>query len=478
MGATSPPRSSEAIPDGGSFRDPDGRVFELEGRICRGLTEDGRSDWEAFAASGLLERLVEAGDLVETTPADSGALEALRAQEPAGHWVAALTHERVPFVSYPYEWTFEMLKDAALLQLRITREALASDLALKDATPYNVQWKGAEPVFIDVGSFERARPGEPWLGYRQFCMLFLYPLLLEAYKGIPFQPWLRGSLEGIRPSEARALLRGRDTLRGGVLKHVALHAKLEHSHADGSKDTRRELREAGFGKELIEANLKGLETLVRGLSGSSGPTEWSDYASTCSYSDEDTKAKEDFVRAAACRSRRTLAWDLGANDGRYSRIAAEGADYTVALDVDRGVVERLYQALKSEGSSTILPLVGDIADPSPGLGWRGCERLTLAGRGRPDLVLALALVHHLIIGRTIPPRQLVDWLADLGSELVVEFPDREDVMVKRLLSRKRDGSHPDYNRASFEETLRTRFAIVDTVELPSGTRALYHAVLR
>jgi hypothetical protein len=450
-------------------------VFELDGKIFRGLTNEGRADWEAFAASGLLERLVEAGDLVETSAANPGALEALRAQEPDRHWVAALSHERVPFVSYPYEWTFEMLKDAALLQLRITREALASDLALKDATPYNVQWKGAAPVFIDVGSFERARPGEPWLGYRQFCMLFLYPLLLEAYKGIPFQPWLRGSLEGIHPSEARALLRGRDTLRGGVLKHVALHAKLEHSHADGSKDTRRELREAGFGKELIEANLKGLEKLIRGLSGSSRPTEWSEYATTCSYSDEDTKVKEDLVRAAAHRRRRGLVWDLGANDGRYSHIAAEAADYTIALDVDHGVVERLYRALKSEGCQTILPLVGDVADPSPALGWRGRERLTLAKRGRPDLVLALALVHHLIIGRTIPMRQLVDWLADLGSELVVEFPDREDVMVRRLLARKRDGSHPDYNRTAFEDMLRARFAIVASTELPSGTRAIYHA---
>ena len=216
--------------------------------------------------------------------------------------MTALRHERLPFVSYPYEWTFSMLKDAALLQLRVTREALAAGLALKDATPYNVQWRGARPVFIDVGSFERARPGEPWLGYRQFCMLFLYPLLLESYRGIPFQPWLRGSLEGIHPAEARSLLRGRDTLRGGVFKHVALHAKLERSHADGAKDVRKELRDAGFAKELIEANLKGLEKLVRGLEPPGGPTEWSDYGTTCSYSDEDTRAKEEFVRAAVLRA--------------------------------------------------------------------------------------------------------------------------------------------------------------------------------
>jgi hypothetical protein len=171
-------------------------------------------------------------------------------------------------------------------------------------------------------------------------------------------------------------------------------------------------------------------------------------------------------------------WDLGANDGRYSRIAAEGSAYTVALDIDQGVVDRMYRALAQEEVRAVLPLVGDVADPSPGLGWRGRERLPLARRGTPDLVLALALVHHLIISRTIPQRELVDWFADLGSELVVEFPDREDVMVKRLLSRKREGSHPDYTRSDFEDALRIRFDVLGSVELPSGTRTLYHAAPR
>jgi hypothetical protein len=478
LGATSPATSSRSSPVGGSFRDPDGRIFEIEGEIVRALSEEGAADWSAFEESGLLERLVESGDIVETTTASPTQLEAVTSVDPGGGWVTALRHERVPFVSYPYEWTFSMLRDAALLQLRVTREALKVGLALKDATPYNVQWRGARPVFIDVGSFERARPGEPWLGYRQFCMLFLYPLLLESHRGIPFQPWLRGSLEGIHPAEARSLLRGRDTFKGGVFKHVALHAKLERSHAGGDKDVRKELKDAGFTKELVDANLKGLEKLVEGLAAPGRPTEWSDYGATCSYSDEDTRAKGEFVRASVLRRPRSLVWDLGANDGRYSRIAAEGSAYTVALDIDQGVVDRMYRALAQEEVRAVLPLVGDVADPSPGLGWRGRERLPLAQRGTPDLVLALALVHHLIISRTIPQRELVDWFADLGSELVVEFPDREDVMVKRLLSRKREGSHPDYTRSDFEDALRIRFDVLGSVELPSGTRTLYHAAPR
>jgi hypothetical protein len=259
-----------------------------------------------------------------------------------------------------------------------------------------------------------------------------------------------------------------------VLRHVALHAKLEHSHAVGTTDVKRELREAGFDKRLVQANLKNLEKLVSGLEPAGGPTEWSDYGVTCSYSDEDTRAKEDFVRAVVLLRPRSLIWDLGCNDGRYSRIAAGGAKYTIALDADRGVVNRLYLALKDDDTRTILPLVGDIADPSPGLGWRGKERRTLLERGQPDFVLALALIHHLSIGRMIPLRAIVDWFAELDSEVLVEFPHREDPMVTRLLHRKHEDAHPDYSRDTFEELLRRRFAIVRSVELPSGCRTMYH----
>ena len=174
--------------------------------------------------------------------------------------VATLRHERVPFVSYPYEWTFSMLRDAALLQLDLLRAALAEDMIPKDASPYNVQWRGTSPVFIDVGSFERLPDGEPWAGYRQFCCLFLYPLMVQAYAGLPFQPWLRGSLEGIEPAQARAILRGRRTFRRGVMTHVALHARLEKRESD--RDTRSEVKRAGFRKELIDANAARLEKLV------------------------------------------------------------------------------------------------------------------------------------------------------------------------------------------------------------------------
>jgi SAM-dependent methyltransferase len=447
-------------------------VFHVGEVVLRGLTSRGLEDWEAFLASGLPPRL--AGDVVETELAGSEELETLRALEPDGNWFAALRHERIPFVSYPYEWSFSMLRDAALLQLRLTRDCFAAGLSTKDATPYNVQWRGSRPVFIDVGSFQQARAGEPWLGYRQFCMQFLYPLLFESYKGMPFQPWLRGSLEGIDPASARSVLGGWGALRPGVLKHVVLHARLERSHGDDT-NVRRELRDAGFDARLVDANLRQLHKLVQGLRPPGDGSEWSDYGTTCAYTAQDTAAKEEFVRTVVRQRPRDLVWDLGCNDGRYSRIAAEGSAYTVALDADRVVIDRLYNALKAEAVSNVLPLIADVADPSPGLGWQNRERPPIADRGRPDLCLCLALVHHLAIGRMIPLDALVGWLADLGGELVVEFPHRDDEMVRRLLARKAEGAHPDYTRADFEAALRSRFEIHQVVDLPSGTRTMYHA---
>jgi hypothetical protein len=390
---------------------------------------------------------------------------------------AVLRHEPVPFVSYPYEWPFSMLKDAALLELELVRRALDEGLTLKDASPYNVQWRGAKPVFIDVGSFERLREGEPWAGYRQFCTLFLYPLLLQALRGVDYRPLLRGSLEGIEPGEMRRLLSRRDLLRRGVMTHVALHARLEARHA-GDADVRRELRSAGFRSELVKANVRGLEKLVRRLDWEPGATAWTGYGSTTAYSEADAERKASFVREAASARRRRLVWDLGANDGRYTRIAAEHADYAVALDADGAVVERLYRTLRDEGSTTILPLVIDVADPSPGLGWRGRERKPLLDRGRPDLTLALAVLHHLAIGANVPLAELVDWLAELGTELVVELPTPDDPMVARMLARKREGTHAGYNREAFERVLAEAFRVEAAEELAGGSRVLYHAVPR
>ena len=453
----------------GSFRDWDSRVYYDEGRILRALSEDGLADWLALSESKLFAEAVAEGKLVATSRVEA---------RPITGAVAVLEHEPIPFVSYPYEWTFAMLRDAALLQLELLRRALDEGLTLKDSSSYNVQWRGSRPQFIDVGSFERLRPGEPWAGYRQFCLLYLNPLLLQAYKGIDFRPWLRGSLDGITPADLRRALSFRDLFRRGVLTNVALHARLERKHEDSERDVKTELRRAGFRKELIVANVRRLEKVVRGLEWGPGSTAWSGYGATTSYDEADAARKEEFVREVVHSREWDLVWDIGCNEGRHSRIAAENARYVVALDGDSGVVDHLYRALSAESSTTILPLAIDVTDPSPALGWHGLERRTLEARGRPELTLCLALLHHVAIGGNVPVSEFLSWLAELGTALVIEFPTRDDPRVAALLRRKKEGAHPDYDREPFERSLAERFNVERTEELASGTRVLYHATPR
>jgi SAM-dependent methyltransferase len=462
-----PTTSARAGLEPGSFRDPESRVFYSGDEVYRALSADGLTDFEALEATGLLddERIVRT-----ERASDVAALGDLLVHHPA----AVLRHERIPFVSYPYEWTFSMLKDAALLQLDLLLAALEHDLVLKDSTPYNVQFKGALPRFVDVGSFERIREGEPWVGYRQFCMLYLYPLLLQSAKRVPFHPWLRGSIDGIRPSEMRPLMNFRDRFRKGVFTNVILHAKLEERYSDKPQQVKDEVKRV-FKKELFVANVRKMRKLVQRLEWDPPKGVWTAYGERNSYTDDDAKRKDDFVREVATSRDWNLVWDIGCNNGRYSRIAAEGARTVLAIDADQGPVELLYRDLREERNEQILTLTMNLADPSPGLGWRGLERKSLPERGKPDLVLALALVHHVAISANVPVKEFIDWLASLGTALVIEFPTREDPMVKKLLAPKRDGLHPDYELDFFERTLKEAFEVERSERLESGTRVLYYA---
>ncbi len=461
VGSTGPHTGDEP----GSFRDPAGRVVYRDGEVYRFLNERALGDWRALAATRFFPAQMEAGRIVATRE-ETGA-------DVAEKWAGVLRHERIPFVSYPYEWPFSMLKDAALLQLELLGAALAEDFILKDATPFNVQWLGSRPVFIDIGSFERLGSGEPWIAYRQFCRQYLYPLMLTAYKGVPFQPRLRGDPEGITAEEMRRLMSVRDLFRRGVLLHVSLQARAERRYAASSRDMRAELKEAGFRKELIEANVARLARVINKLSRRRDRSTWSHYSAEYEHVARHRDAKSAFVAGVVAEHRPGLVWDLGANDGHFSRLAARSADMVVALDADELVVDRMYRGLERDGVGNVLPLVGDLANPSPGLGWRGRERRPLEDRGRPDLVLLLALVHHLVIGANIPLGAVVEWLADLDARVVLEWVSSGDPMVDRLTANKRSHEiHPDYTEPALRAYLDRAFEIEAEMGLEGGARTL------
>jgi hypothetical protein len=374
-----------------------------------------------------------------------------------------------------------MLRDAARLQLDLTRRALAESLITKDASAYNVQFVGTKPVFIDIGSFERLRRGEPWAGYRQFCELFLNPLYIQAICDVPFQPLLRGHIDGITPEVAAAVIGNRGRFHKGVFSNVRLHARAERRYADADRerDVRDELKRAGFGPKLLDAQLRNLERATENLTWKRQDSTWSEYTDRGHYTDADLAAKSQFVSQTVAGAGSTPnVLDLGANDGHFSRVALDaGATSVIAVDSDHLVIDRLYRLLRETNERRILPLVIDLADPSPGLGWRGQERPSFVDRVRPDLVLCLAVVHHLALSSNVPLDGIVDFLADFGASLVVEFPHHDDPMAKRLLARKRSGLFDDYNIDHWEKALEQRFTILERVVLPSGSRTLYRCEL-
>jgi hypothetical protein len=454
----------------GSFRDRNGSVFYRDGEVFRGISARALRNWQRLRVQPFFQRLVARGAVVASEQVDGP-----MAARSGGPWAAVLRHARIPFVSYPYEWTFGMLKDAALLHLEVLAAALEADMILKDSSAYNVQWTGARPVFIDIPSFEILAEGQPWVGYRQFCELFLYPLILQAYKGVDFKPWLRGSIDGIPAHALRPLMSLRDLLRPGVLMHVVAQDALQRRYSGSSQDLKNSLAEAGFDKRLIARNVGKLAKIVAGLSPGGSRTAWADYDKTHSYDDADFAAKRAFVSKAMVTRRWRLVWDLGCNTGTFSRIAAEHADYVVAMDGDWMAVERLYQTQKTRPDrDRILPLVVNLTDPSPSQGWLGRERRSLPGRGRPDLTLCLALIHHIVIGANVPLREFIGWLASLGTSLVIEFVSREDEMVQMLL-RNKDDQYADYQPEIFEAALAEHFEIRDQHLLKGGKRSMYFA---
>ena len=458
----------------GSFRDPATRVFYADGRVFRGLDATATEDWTKLSATKFFPALLAEGKAVGTESVELDEVPG----GPPGEFASVLEHERIPFISYPYEWSFEMLRDAALLHLEILLAALGEDVTMKDGYAFNVQFTGRRPVFIDIGSFELLRVNGPWIGYRQFCQTFLYPLMLEAHLGIPFQRYLLGHLDGLEPTEMRRIFSGRKRFKKGVFRHVYLHSVAESRVTRGGTALKDEMGKAGFGKELTVATVKKLHTLIGKLRSKRSESGWKQYRETCSYSDADRATKDAFITSAVEGTNPALSWDLGCNDGAYSRVIAKAGGTVIAVDYDDVTVDALYQSLRNDGPDNILPLVMNLVDPSPARGWRNEERRAFTDRTKPDLVLALALVHHLAIAANVPLGEVVSWFRSLGATLIVEFVEPHDPMAVQLLGNKPAGMFDSYRIDVFEKLLDEQFTITRREALPGGSRTLYLATPR
>ena len=463
--------STELCFDSGSFRDRTNRIINKNNQIYRVLNSTAEKEWALLTSSKFYEDLINSQKIVKSTQLDISNFETPNHDD--SKWLTILEHERIPLISYPYEWSFNMLKDAALLHLDLMKTALDGNMILKDSSPYNIQWRGKQPIFIDIPSFVEYEQGQAWVGYRQFCELFLFPLMLQAYKDIPFQPWLKGSLQGISANDYANLQSFRDLFKPGVFLHGVLQAKLQNKYKNTDKSTHSEIKNAGFKKELIIHNINGINKLIQNLEWKQSKSTWSNYTNEHNYSSDDMAQKIELVNKI-CATHYKLVWDFGCNTGQFSRIAAEHADYVIAFDFDALAIDQLYKQLKTEGNNKILPLVFDLSEPSPNTGWRNKERKLITERGEPELILSLALIHHLVITANIPLSEIIDYFYSVGGDLIIEFVDRNDSMVKRLLLNKED-NYNDYSIENIERLLLNHYKSFDKYILNSGNRTLYYA---
>ncbi len=416
------PRSmEEPRRSGSSFRDPSGFVYSRGGVIYRQVHGIYEEHYRALMDSGLYEELSESGKLTRHTEmplAFAFTNAACRVLKP----------ETVPFVSYPYEWSFSQLQDAALLTLDIQLRALGRGMCLKDAAAYNVQFVNAKPVFIDTLSFERYRDGEPWIAYRQFCQHFLAPLLMMDRLNTGVGRLLGTYLDGIPLDLASDLLRRRTWLSPSILVHVHLHARSIARY--GGRHVPERAASRGVTLSGLKAILADLERCVGRLSWS-GRSEWAQYTVEHGYEAAAFEEKARIVGEMLRTVSPSSVWDLGANTGLFSRYAADIGAQVVAIDADHGAVDRHYVTARDEGIERVLPIWVDVSNPSPSLGWNHSERLSLEQRGPADLISALALVHHLAISNNLPLTHISEWMANIGRWAVVEF-------VPKMTPRPRD----------------------------------------
>jgi len=450
---------------GASFRDPCGFVFMHQEQLYRQINLKGEEDFKAFIDSGLYNSLLEKGYIVAHEEAD---LSLSPAPELAQRIIKP---SMVPFISYPYEWSFSQYQTAALLTIRLQKMAFEHGMELKDATAYNIQWVNNKPVFIDTLSFSKFEEGSPWVAYKQFCQHFLAPLFLMSKVDIGLSKLMRVYIDGIPLELASSALKGKTKMSLAANMHIHTHAKLQNKHADSQGSAKIEGKK--IGKQAMLGLLDNLRSAIKKLNYSAVDTEWGDYYDNTNYNDSSFQLKKDFINGILEKTKPAMVWDMGENTGEFSRLASSKRIETVAFDIDPAAVEKNYLICKKEQHENITPLVMDLTNPSPGLGWHNSERDSMLQRGPCDLGFALAIIHHLSISNNLPFRKTAAFFADAANSLIIEFVPKSDSQVKILLATRED-IFPSYNEEGFEKAYAEFFDILDSKKIDGSERTIYY----
>ncbi len=446
-----------------SFRDPAGFIFYADGQLYRQVNSAYQLHYEILNSSGLYHKLVSEGLLIpheEVSVTPPFPATSFRVLKP----------ETIPFISYPYEWSFGQLQEAAVITLRIQDIALAHGMVLKDASAYNIQFRQGKAILIDTLSFEIYEPGKPWVAYGQFCRHFLAPLALMHFRDIRLGQLLRVHVDGIPLDLTSKLLPWYTWLHLTLLSHIHLHAKSQATFAKPASGNKK----LSVGDKGVLHLTDHLKTAINKLHWSPKGTEWAEYYDETNYSGSSFAHKKRLIRLLTSEEKPNIVWDLGANKGEFSQLAAEKAGLVLAFDIDPAAVEKHY---RENRLPNVLPLLLDLTNPSPALGWENSERKSLTERGPANMILALALVHHLAISNNLPLLRIAEFFRRNCQTLIIEFVPKTDSQVQKLLTSRPD-IFPEYTQSSFEAIFSTVFTIEGTYPLAESERTLYFMRVR
>lgn len=445
-----------------SFRDPSGFLFLNNNKLYRQINQSYRENYDHMMNSGLYKKLVDTELLIPHQEVN------IESPDPKTSY-KIIQPEIIPFISYPYEWCFSQLKHAALITLKIQKIALEYNMTLKDCTAYNIQFRNYTPVLIDTLSFEKYQDGQIWKGYKQFCQHFLAPLALMSHKDIRLNQLLRIYIDGIPLDLAGKLLPMRTHFMFSLFAHIHAHAKSQKHYE--SKEIK--VKNYNLSRRSFMGIIESLDSTIKKQNWHTGKTEWGEYYSDTNYSESSFEQKKKIISLLLERINPKSLWDIGSNTGVFSRIASKKEIQTVSFDIDPVAVEKNFIECIEKKDMSILPLLIDLTNPSPDIGWHNQERISFIKRGPADVILALALIHHLAISNNVPLDMIAEFFAKNCNHLIIEFVPKEDSQVKRLLATRED-VFTDYTQDNFEVQFKKVFTIQEKIKIDNSKRTVYY----
>ena len=446
-------------PHAASFRDPAGFVFEYEGKFYRQVNQSYAVHYEHLKKSGLYDVLVKEKKLLSHTELEENFSH-------SAEWYKTLLPEQLGFISYPYEWCFEQWKDAALLTLELVKKSIAKEMILKDATPFNIQFVGCNPVFIDTLSFEKYDESKPWIAYRQFVECFIAPLLLSKYHSQELLKMFSLYPQGIPLQLVAKLLPGKSIFNANVFLHINLPGKLVSNRKKPSAKTNH------FTKNKLFNIISNLQSFVQSIHLTSSRTVWNNYYEETVLSNEYVEEKIKIVRQWLKEIPGNTVLDIGANTGLFAEAAVAEGKFTIAIDADLSCINLLYTECRKKKKKNLIPLCIDITNPSAAIGWDNKERTAFLSRTNADITMALAVIHHLAIGKNISLEQMAGTFSKLSPYLIIEFIPKTDPKVI-LLMQEREDVFTHYNEAYFIDVFGKQFNILKRMIVPGTERVLF-----